>query len=242
MEDQFLNLSGEEFDKPIYRVIPTRRLFELFETKENILVHPSKWDDPFENFILNSKIRFRDGFRLVTGSKENLYGQCWTKTRESDGMWRIYSPEKKGVRIETTPRKLLKALYDDSFPSGKFAAFIGKVKYYKKDELEKFLKETAPKLLTDKTGFGAPLSLLFKRYPFKHENEVRLIYNSFGGFKGDLYGFFMDPFNLVDSIVFDPRMDYKSFTLHKNHLRKIGFEKKIVKSTLYQLPEITIEV
>ena len=50
------------------------------------------------------------GIGLGIGFKENLYGQCWTKTRESDAMWRIYSPNKNGVRIMTTPRKLLTAL------------------------------------------------------------------------------------------------------------------------------------
>ena len=41
----------------IYRVFPRHRFFELFEEKKNALVWPTMWEDPFENFILRSRVR-----------------------------------------------------------------------------------------------------------------------------------------------------------------------------------------
>ncbi len=78
MEKNFLNLEQEEFDKPIFRVFSVNRLFEIFDTKELTLVRPKKWDDPFENFIMNSIGVIDDGRTFVVGSRDNFYGQCWT--------------------------------------------------------------------------------------------------------------------------------------------------------------------
>jgi hypothetical protein len=96
MENNFLNLTEKQKDEPIFRIITINRLFQLFETRNNVLVRPKKWDDPFETFISESitKLKFEDEKDRTVGFRDDLYGQCWTKTRESDAMWRIYSPEK----------------------------------------------------------------------------------------------------------------------------------------------------
>lgn len=242
MEKNFLNFKEIEIDQPIFRVIPTNRLFELFEKNINILVNPKLWDDPFENFMMNSKLKFKSGISLGIGLKENVYGQCWTKTRESDAMWRIYSPEKNGVRIATTPRKLLTDLFNDVTPEGNYSAYIGRVKYYKTKELIKLLNTNAFDWIMDKTGEGPARTLLFKRITFKHENEVRLIYNSFNKFKNEKCAYEINAMELIDDIVFDPRIDFKQFKALKIKLRKIGFDKRIVRSNLYQIPELTIEI
>ena len=89
MEQNFLNLTKKEIDQPIFRIIPIHRLFELFSENVNILVNPKLWDDPFENFIMNSTIKFKSGIGLGIGFKENLYGQCWTKTKDYDNTSKI---------------------------------------------------------------------------------------------------------------------------------------------------------
>jgi hypothetical protein len=81
---------------PIYRIFSIDRFVELARTRQNVLVSPYKWDDPFENFLLRCPVRDASGRTLRMGNlAERWYGQCWTSTRESDAMWRIYSPEKK---------------------------------------------------------------------------------------------------------------------------------------------------
>ncbi len=242
MENNFLNFRKKEIDKPIFRIIPIPRLFELFEKKSNVLVNPKLWDDPFENFIMNSQLRFKSGISIGVGFKENLYGQCWTQTRENDALWRIYSPDKNGARITTTPRKLLKALYDDSYPDSAKSAFIGKVEYFTTNKLLKLLNEKGTDWIMDPTGKGQAQTLLFKRKAFDHENEVRLIYNSYNKFQHPLCSFELEPLELIDDIVFDPRIEYSEFRKHKNILKDYGFTKRIVRSNLYKIPQLEIQL
>ncbi|QRR02465.1 DUF2971 domain-containing protein [Dyadobacter sandarakinus] len=238
MTNNVLNFKSGELDRPIYRVITEDRLFELFNDKINVLVRPQKWDDPFENFIMNSTGLLPDGQKFSVKFRDHFYGQCWTRTRESDAIWRIYSPNKCGARITTTPRKLLTALYRSLGDYASISCFIGKVNYYNTKDLKTFLLDNASNLILDSTGVGQAQSLLFKRTPFKHENEVRIIYNSQGTHNDDIFSFSIDPFDLISDIVFDPRMDYNHFSKSKDALRNLGFKKRVVKSLLYDIPEL----
>lgn len=47
----YLNLSPQDLDMHVYRVIPLTRLYELFETRTNVLVSPKQWEDPFEKIV-----------------------------------------------------------------------------------------------------------------------------------------------------------------------------------------------
>lgn len=237
----YLNLNEKEIDLPIYRVISIERLFELFHDKLNVLVNPKRWDDPFENFMLNSLIQFKSGIKVSIGFKKNLYGQCWTRTRESDAMWRIYSPNKDGVRISSTPRKLFNNLIEISENSKNIDCFIGKVKYYSTPTLKKLLNDNSHWLI-DEGGVGPAQSLLFKRLAFKHENEVRLIYNSFGKFDQEVMKYEVDPLDFIDDIVFDPRISYDEFARHKKRIKDLNFKKRIFQSALYQIPDWVVKV
>src|SRR5208337_1102621 len=101
MQTNGLNI--KDWDATIYRVFPIRWFRDMVETKTMGLARPSRWDDPFENFYLKCKVRLATGeigsLKLIASK---WYGQCWTKNRESDAMWRIYSPDKCGVRVSTT--------------------------------------------------------------------------------------------------------------------------------------------
>ncbi|MCR6721521.1 MAG: DUF2971 domain-containing protein [Chitinophagaceae bacterium] len=238
MNRNFLNLTEKEKDQPIFRVIPVNRLFELFSNKQNVLVKPKLWQDPFENFMMNSTGELEDGRLFSISFREHFFGQCWTKTRESDAMWRIYSHDVTGVRMATTPRKLLTALYTSDGKFRDINCFIGKVNYYTTSKLKTLLQNHASGWITDSTGAGQAQTLLFKRTPFKHENEVRIIYNSQGQVTEDLFSFPIEPLTLIDDIVFDPRMEYGVFSEHKKRLRAFGFKKRIVKSNLYKAPNL----
>ena len=97
MNHNFINILDSERDKYIYRIMPLSRLYELFENTENVLVKPSLWEDPFENFILKSRVRFKNGKTYGFNHQNGFYGQCWTRSKASDAMWRIYSSDKRSV-------------------------------------------------------------------------------------------------------------------------------------------------
>lgn len=54
MEKNFINFRLMELDEPISRVFTVQRILEIFANNKNSLVHPIRWDDPFENFIMNA--------------------------------------------------------------------------------------------------------------------------------------------------------------------------------------------
>lgn len=249
MKDNLIFLDESELDKPIYRIFSFDRLKEIFEEKKLTLVKPKLWDDPFENFILKSTGILPDKREFEIGFRDNYYGQCWSLNIESDAMWRIYSPNKDGVKVKTTIRKLFTPLFQTGGLYHKAngiqyntSSFIGKVKYAKSTTLVEMLKDK--KRMSDKifdqSGWGQASTFFFKRTAFKHEREIRIIYNSQFRTWNNVYKFEIDPFDLFDSIVFDPRMTSEKYKNCKQQVRNWGYKKRIIQSSLYKLRKFTI--
>lgn len=229
-----LHLTEQELDKPIYRVFPTSRLFQLFSTRKIALVKPSSWDDPFENLRLKSPVTVAGSLATIS-AKDSVYGQCWTKHRETDAMWRIYSGAKDGVRIRSTPRKLLNALRKSCSEHPELKCFVGGVTYLPKFRLGKALEKID---IFDPNGSGIAESLLYKRQEFSHEKEVRLIYiGNDGSCNSDTYLFNIDIENTIDRILFDPRMDEGIRQGYVDAIKKLGYKGEIRRSTLYDVPK-----
>ncbi len=243
MHNNFLNLSEAELDKPIYRVFSKKRFDEVLTTKKLVLVWPSLWDDPFENYIMNSTGELKDGTPFQIEFRKKIYGQCWTFKKESDAIWRIYAPDKDGIKVQTTVRKLFNALYGKGDKFRDISCFIGRVEYKKKEALTDFLKDgkTISRLMTDTSGIGQATTLLFKRLAFSHEREVRLIYYSPEKLNTDKYYLEIDPLDLFDQITIDPRNDYKDFRQWKKEYQDAGFNKKIIRSLLYKVPRLSFK-
>ena len=198
----FINLKRSELDKPIYRVMPVYRLLECLEQKSLALVEPEKWDDPFENLLLKGFIKHSSTDAITNKIFRNsVYGQCWTYHRETDAMWRIYSPDKQGVKVKTTIRGLLDSLIYSSGDESSRACYIGKVQYLTQKDLVFKLSG-----ISGMYGKNAAESLLYKRTEFKHEREVRLIY-TMQSKDINIYKFNIEPNDLFNEIVFDPRMN-----------------------------------
>ena len=134
INEQLINLTKAHLGKPIYRVFTLERLLAACTTKRNTLVKPKKWDDPFENFVLTQAIKVNPSHPSI-GVKDRFYGQCWSFERESDAMWRIYSPGKEGVKVRTTIGKLFASL--NGAKERKGHCFIGQVDY---KESAKFIR------------------------------------------------------------------------------------------------------
>lgn len=225
----------------IYRIFSADRFIELLKTKKNTLVRPSMWDDPFENFLLKSKF-------LMHGEKVSLeiiantyYAQCWSMTKESDAMWRIYSPNKRGVRVCTTVKSLFRPLWQSKDVKFKeISAFIGNVTYKNLEELNAIFSD--PKKINsyifDSSGKNSARSLLIKREEFSHENEVRIIYSESNSERkythGDhIFQYEIDPNSIFSELTLDPRIDDIGYFTIQAALEKAGWTGEISKSNLY---------
>lgn len=241
----YLNIDDNEYNNYIYRIISYDRFLELFNTKKNTLVKPKLWEDTFENFTLKSKLQFPNDDEIELDTYERIYGQCWTTSRASDAMWRIYSPDKKGIRIRTTIDKLLSSLGMANVNVAMTKSCIGKVDYIS----EAKITEQAKKAFNEngQMTFGSLFrSLLVKRKAFEHENEIRLIHLDWGHSfpKADIYSYEIDPHGLITQVMIDPRIRYNEFQKIKEEIQKnTGYKGDIKRSLLYRLPEpVTVEV
>lgn len=249
---QFINLGENKVEEhtPVYRVFSKQRLLEMFTNKKLTLLTPRKWDDPFENFLAKCKATV-DGVPNIdiSGLFKNFYGQCWTLNPESDAMWRIYSHTKDGARVSTTAGRLLRSIYNPSDPFAAMSYYIGSVGYETEPDLRKLFEhpENASGAALDATGRGQAMTLFLKRTEFKHEAEVRLLYqfNKDGCSDQrpeDIWQFDIHPNELFDDVLFDPRMDEAIFPAEEQRLRTLGFAKSVKQSTLYKVPNLKIKL
>lgn len=232
----YIKLKQAELDDPIYRIIPLKRLCDLFRSRSNVLTRPSRWDDPFENFVLNSPLVLPNGEVGRAGFNNDFYGQCWTKRRRSDAMWRIYSPNTTSVRIRTTIRKLGEALAASCGDLARDTAFVGRVSYLKDKALKKFGDEIfADGLSTSATAE----TLLVKRLAFDHEREIRLLYFSPElENRSDFHPYPIDPHTMIEQIMIDPRINKERGDRLKVAIRDhTGFAGPIKRSLLYTPPK-----
>lgn len=229
----YINITSEEKENKIYRVMSVHKLVELFKTQQNTISRPHLWDDPFENYILKGRGKSRTGETFSFGMRDSVYGQCWTSIKESDAMWRIYSPDKNGVKIKTTIRKLFESLYNSDPPNNKdVSCFIGKVEYFSRRELD-LIKIN----ILDSTGAGIAKTLLIKRDAFSQEEEVRLIYiDQERKIQPNIFQYEVNPCELIEQIVFDPRMNEYLYDLYKDAFRRMHFTGHIIRSGLYKAP------
>lgn len=252
-----LNLSDNDLDRYIYRIIPYDRFIINLKNNENVLVRPKLWDDPFENVLsLNSKFE---------NNKYFTFAQCWTFSKENDLMWRAYSPNMDGVKLRTTPSKLIDSInnsknimkiisnprilhvaLDEKGENSEeieefIEGFIGKVKYLSKKDVNDYLK----RLFKDSNHRNIYDTFLLKRLAFRSENELRIVlYYCFTS--DDIPMMLSDDFlkydvvfsDFIDEIVFDPRISDLKYIAFKNQIRQYGYNKSIIKSSLYQIPDI----
>lgn len=237
----YLNIEEKDFDIPIYRVFSIERLLELFELRKNTLVKPKLWDDPFENIAFKYLLKTEQGETHPSSIGNLIFGQCWSLHQETDAMWRIYSPDKNGVKIKTTIRKLASSLFssEDGIHQEK-KHWIGKVKYFSQQDIVAKLQgdHLADIQFRDPSFRRRMSTLLMKRKEFSHEKEVRMLYNKLHTKpEEDIYQYPINPVELFDQIIFDPRMNDYLISSIKDYLKRAGFNKYIGKSKLYQLPK-----
>lgn len=240
-----INLKGIDLDTPIYRVYRFEYLMDIFYFNSDVLVKPEKWDDPFENLVFQQQAKLPNGESVsIEPIRNRFFGQCWTLNQEeSDAQWRIYSSDKKGVRVKSTLRKLFDNFYNSTNSFADVSFYIGKVLYKTasciKEELES--ENFLSKILSDYSGKSMVETLLIKRKEFEHENEVRLIYFSLDSISHN-YSYPFNPNSVLEELLFDPRLDFEEFEMKKGKIKKIGCTIPIFKSELYQIPKLNLKI
>ncbi len=249
-----VNLENDE--TAIYRLIEVHHLFELFESKLLTLVAPKLWDDPYENFL-----EYCHGINpdepnhrySYNGYTELIFGNCWTLNQDTNATWKIYSPDKRRVKIKTTINKLhaLVSKIDDSW----FRSYLGKVSYLSESEVKSNITQGI------KSGSFFIDNLvkdfyLNKRKTFSDEKEVRLLvklvtpkeriinanYQNAGNL--DICQLPVgDPIDFIDEIVFDPRMPDSLVRAYTSHLlTTFQYPKSCYKSKIYNAPNLRVEI
>ena len=131
------------------------------------------------------------------------------------------------MKVRSTPRKLLKAMFysSDNLVENTInimTYFIGKVEYLDSKAIETFTI-TNPNQIMDQRGLQQVLFLLQKRRPYQQEHEVRLIMQVDSEFcskyQSNKIGRKIDNwYDLIDEIVLDPWVTQKQESTVKSYL------------------------
>ncbi len=233
----------EDRDKSLFRIIPFDSLLQMLNEKKNTLVNTSKWEDVYENFMLKENFVVNGKTYTIADLSNKYFGQCWTTKASSDAMWRIYSPDKKSVRIKTTVGRLWDSVSAEK-KDGRYA--VGKVQYISQSRIEEDIINSSPFTL-QALGDLMTLSLFVKRSSFSHESEYRLIYVCSKGSVDEgktIKEVTINPLDFILNIYFDPRADQLYIDRCKKILTKaFGYPiEKIHKSTLYDFKPCSITI
>ena len=211
-------------DEYLYRIVSYSRVLDLFNSQELHLVRPSEWDDPFEMLLQHKRTHA-------------LFAQCWCRRSVSDAMWRVYSPDRQSVRLRTTREKLL-TLQEDVIRLG-FDCWVKDVEYKTPTQVRVALLYLAQNLRERYWVEDAVKALFIKRDSFDYENEVRFLVHQKQGSAMESCSrslrIRVQPHSLIESIMFDPRVDQSFYHLSKLQLEnEIRFRGSIGKSALYR--------
>jgi hypothetical protein len=236
---------------PIYRILPLRRLEELLRERKITLARPTDWEDPWEVIPNRVQIVVRDTkpYRQVPLAKyvPPTFAQCWSATKESDGLWRAYSrvelspddrrnicPDAEGVRIQSSPDILLN-LVSSKYPNLSESCFIGSVRYLPRTEIQREVAQRVREHYCE--AFSTPRAmadiLLLKRQEFEHEREVRLIVVSQDTNPPLRLQVAIDPGKVIEEITFDPRLTLYEQRERESLVRRLGYAGRISESELY---------
>jgi hypothetical protein len=162
-------------------------------------------------------------------NKVGNYANCWfMNEHESDGMWRLYSPE--GVAVRSTFNRLCASLADDSE-----LVYVGEVRYFD------FRADQPP-------TYGNTLAVAFsKRKQFEHERELRAVvvkapadgsppYSEHRDSHPKFVKIASDLNTLIDRVYVAPGRSISLAEQVRDLLRQHRLDKQIVPSSLDDVP------
>lgn len=142
----------------LYRFISLESFLDMILNQHLIFVHPSLWEDPYEQEIISNWWKGIDREKTVEKIlsfilSNNIYSQSWSKLDESDALWRIYSHNNTSIRISVSKEKI--SLLNN--------VEIKPITYVENQDIFTNKEKDFYDIITK------------KRRAFSHEEEVRLI-------------------------------------------------------------------
>lgn len=237
--DKYLiDLDGDQLKTSIYRVFPYDYFLESLINKRLTLVKPSLWDDPFEEFLAKQNFLGPKGEKLTMNNfGGSFFSQCWSFNKESDFMWRVYSPNNRGVKVKSDIKTLIDALVPSVNNGDLFK--LGKVDYWNDNKIKKNFEDQdfLGKLLIN----GYYHSLLIKKDSFLHEREIRIIFHSNSqNNTSNICKIKIDPNFIFQEVELHPRLPKDMTKEVENTLRELGYKNDIKHSTLYEVPQLNL--
>ncbi|AZO29776.1 hypothetical protein [Mesorhizobium sp. M1B.F.Ca.ET.045.04.1.1] len=230
-----------DWDAPIFRVFPLWFFEQALQMRSLTFVRPSRWDDPFED--VSSNVAMTDErtgqHRHFTEFLTPAYAQCWSFESNSDTLIRAYSqvsvdpvvgrnrtPYAEGVRVASSPRKIIKALKDQSSKHPRANFYVGKVRYCSSDEISQFVTNglgaigAARMALPDHRAD----TLFLKDSYYRHESELRVLVISRDRSAGpEFFNIEFDPNLMIDAVEFDPRLRLFERNEREAKARTLGY-------------------
>ncbi len=229
-----LDYKSEDF---IYRILQFDHLKAFFESQTLLFPRTASWDDSYENFIFKASYRVGDkdlgAIFENFNYEERFFGLCWSHWSDSDALWRIYSPDKSRVQIKVNVGKL-KSAFLASIKQCPFEVFfaLGRVVYIDNKNLDALFSHEML-LNNGDLSFLAHDGFFVKRTGFDYENEFRTIIVGRQPLPEiNLFPVTIDPNEIIEEVVFDPRIDDGTADEFSRELDRLGF-KNYRKSALY---------
>jgi hypothetical protein len=199
--------------------MPVHRLWQVLSTKCLYFMRNSKWEDPFEGFLVKRYCE-RVGKQYGEANSDKFF-LCCSNIQERDHQWRNYTPNKDGVVVTINVEALIAAN-----KSIKCQPII----YPRSEKIRTLLKQIQ-KSGTYYANFTLELFFI-KRFAFKDENEIRFLIEDTTA-TDDIVSVKIETKKVIESIMFDPRMDNDTYEYHGQFIKDQFGIAKITHSSLY---------
>lgn len=236
---RLIRIDEEDYEKEIFRIFSMQWFLDVLENKRLTFVKPKLWKDPMDRLIFEYYFHAPDESKVKVECRDDYFAQCWTLKYESHALWSEYAPLHDGVRVKTSIKKLVDLFQKHPLNDGDQSWFMGQIDYLPIDDIKEWIgKELPYKHVEYHSPLGQVHTLLIKLHQYSHEQEVRIIFNSNGEKSirnSELFrGIDIDPLELFDKLLLDPRMPENIYEVYKEKFIAYGFSPdQITRSELY---------
>ena len=221
---KFVNLNKADFfKKRLYRFITVSKLKNCLIDNEICFSRPEKWKDPYENYYLNARYKWKRNDMLLP-AKGNVFCLCFTERYNSEAYWLTYAPKEDGIRMEFNKFKLFNKLNR----LRKVDVYIGKVIYQNQtsfanipkvsQELKLDISKLQKEIKSGQIDTEQIKLMLIKRKAFLYEEEIRIFIIPKEAIKDKTFNLAIDLKDVITKCHLDPRFDETNCTITAREL------------------------